>query len=89
MNKYTPAQLSALNKYHKTKEYLLSICGNIKSLKINDFSEITDLKKYIDAHFKAIESSEPLSKVFKVHYLRLYELRQHFLKIENNAKQSK
>lgn len=89
MNSFTPDQLSALDKYNKTKEYLIKRSRSHSAIRINHFSLITDVKKYLDVHFKTIEHAKPLSRVFIVHYYRLYELRQFFLKIDKDAKQSK
>lgn len=88
-NSLTKDQLTALEKYTKTKEYLLKRGKGFKNLRINNFSVILDSTKYIETHFMAIENSKPLSRVFVVHYLRLYELRQFFLKADQDAKQSK
>lgn len=88
-NSLTKDQLTALDKYNKTKEYLLKRGKGFKNLRINSFSVILDSTKYIETHFKAIENSKPLGRVFIVHYLRLYELRQFFLKADQDAKQSK
>lgn len=89
MSSFTPEQLSALDKYNKTKEYLIKRCTGRSSLKMNNYSLILDRKQYIESHFKAIENSKPLGRVFKVHYYRLYELRQFFLKMDKDAEQSK
>lgn len=88
-NSLTKSQSTALDKYNKTKEYLLKRGKGYKNLRINHFSVILDSTKYIESHFMAIENSKPLSRVFVVHYLRLYELRQFFLKADQDAKQSK
>lgn len=89
INSLSEGQLTALDKYKKTKEYLLKRGKGFKNLRINNFSVISDTTKYIETHFKTIENSKPLSNVFTVHYLRLHELRQFFLKADQDAEQSK
>lgn len=88
-NSLTKNQSTALDKYNKTKEYLLKRGKGFKNLRINNFSVILDSTKYIETHFITIENSKPMSRVFIVHYLRLHELRQFFLKADQDAKQSK
>ncbi len=79
----TPAQISAVEKSEKLLKWFEGI-ELPESLKLNKWTEINDLKRFLDTHRKGLENTEPLSLDWKNYYMRLYEAKQKLTENENN-----